>query len=53
MSTLRPTTEELAYIGFTELQIILINDSPASVAWTAYRQQLENLMSDGDDDIGF
>lgn len=46
----RPTTDELSYVGFSELQIILINACPAEVAWDAYRLQLEMLMS-GNDEI--
>lgn len=53
MSTNRPTTEELEYVGFSELQIILISDLPAEIAWDAYRLQLELLMSDGNDEVNF
>ena len=51
MNELRPTEEELRYVGFTPLQIILINDVPNEIAWDAYYLQLENLMSNSDDEV--
>jgi hypothetical protein len=50
---MRPTEDELAYVGFTELQMILIRDAPDEVAIDAYRLQLEMLMSDHDEVIDF
>ena len=53
MSELRPSDFDLRYIGFTDLQVLLISDVPAEIAWDAYYLQLENLMSNSDDEVDF
>ncbi len=49
----RPSDKDLIYVGFTELQRILLRDLPDYVVRDAYVAQLEALMSDGDEDIAF
>ena len=53
MTERRPTPEDLTYVGFTELQRILISDLPARIAWDAYYEQLNHIMSDDDNDVDF
>jgi hypothetical protein len=52
-NSLRPTPKELAYIGFSELQILLISDLPEQTALDIYQGQLELLMSGSDETIDF
>lgn len=53
MSAARPTQEELVYVGFTELQLILLSDVPDEVALEAYLIQIEKLMTGDDSDVDF
>lgn len=53
MNKLRPSDKELAFVGFTELQRILLRDQPDEIVIEAYYAQLELLMSDSDDTIDF
>ena len=53
MADVRPTAEELAYLGLSELQIILLSDFPDDLVLEVYREQLECLMSDSDESVDF
>lgn len=53
MSTNRPSDKDLDFVGFTELQIILLRDLPDHIVTEAYYRQLENLMSDNEETIDF
>ena len=53
MDKIRPSDKELIYVGFTELERILLSDLPDEVVREAYHAQLKLLMTDDDNTVDF